>query len=73
MDVNVDDPGVKNSLIERLKGSSRQARYRFHQHFLKYRSLEEAKNNKPPTFPDEDKWKELCDYFSTPEFLVFMK
>ena len=70
MNINVDDPGVRDSLIERLKCSSRQKRYKLHGHYKKFATLEEAKRNKPSFCPNKNNWDVLCDYFETPEFKV---
>ncbi|KAL8508372.1 hypothetical protein ACS0TY_018834 [Phlomoides rotata] len=54
MDVNIDTPGVKRSLVERMEISTRQSRYKLHKHFLKYANAQEAKNNKPSFCPDKE-------------------
>ncbi|CAH9102246.1 unnamed protein product [Cuscuta epithymum] len=68
MDVNVGDPGVKESLIERLKNSSRQKRHKLHNHFKKYQTMELAKSNKPTFCLNQENWESLCDYFASPKF-----
>ncbi|KAL3644290.1 hypothetical protein CASFOL_012222 [Castilleja foliolosa] len=68
MDVNMDKPGVKQCVIDRLKSSSRQQRYRLHQHYKKFANLQEAKRNKPAQVSDQQQWELLCDYFESPEF-----
>ncbi|CAH9123657.1 unnamed protein product [Cuscuta epithymum] len=68
MDVNFADPGVKESLIGRLKSSSRQKRYQLHMHYKQFQTLEEAKEKKPPTFLSQENWELLCDHFASPEF-----
>lgn len=73
MDVNVDAPGVKQCLIDRLKSSSRQKRYKLHMHYKKFATLVEAKNNKPSFCPCKKNWEALCDYFATPKFKVIIQ
>ncbi|KAL3643711.1 hypothetical protein CASFOL_014526 [Castilleja foliolosa] len=68
MDVNMDKPGVKQCVIDRLKSSSRQQRYRLHQHYKKFANLEEAKRKKPASVSDQEQWELLCDHFESPEF-----
>ncbi|KAL3654699.1 hypothetical protein CASFOL_001434 [Castilleja foliolosa] len=68
MDVNMDKPGVKQCVIDRLKSSSRQQRYRLHQHYKKFANLQEAKRNKPAQVSDQQQWELLCDNFESPEF-----
>ncbi|KAL3614451.1 hypothetical protein CASFOL_041537 [Castilleja foliolosa] len=68
MDVNMDKPGVKQCVIDRLKSSSRQQRYRLHQHYKKFANLQEAKRNKPAQVSDQQQWELLCDHFESPEF-----
>ncbi|XVE89193.1 hypothetical protein DITRI_Ditri19aG0130800 [Diplodiscus trichospermus] len=68
MDVNIDDLGVRDCLIDRLKCSSRQKCYKLHMHYKKFATLEEAKNNKPSFCPDKKNWETLCEYFATPKF-----
>ncbi|KAL3618774.1 hypothetical protein CASFOL_037436 [Castilleja foliolosa] len=68
MDVNMDKPGVKQCVIDRLKSSSRQQRYRLHQHYKKFGNLQEAKRNKPAQVSDQQQWELLCDHFESPEF-----
>ncbi|KAL8497035.1 hypothetical protein ACS0TY_020644 [Phlomoides rotata] len=68
MDVNINEPGVKRSLVERIKISTRQIRYKLHKHFLKYANVQEAKNNKPNFCHDKENWEGLCDYFASDEY-----
>ncbi|KAL8483947.1 hypothetical protein ACS0TY_026581 [Phlomoides rotata] len=68
MDVNIDESDMKQSLVERIKISTRQSRYKLHKHFLKYVNVQEAKNNKPSFCPDKDNWEGLCDYFASDEY-----
>ncbi|CAA0819334.1 Unknown protein [Striga hermonthica] len=68
MDVNLDAPGVRHCLVDRMKSSSRQIRYRLHKHYKKYATLQEAKNNKPPFCASKENWDELCDYFASAKF-----
>ncbi|KAL3618485.1 hypothetical protein CASFOL_037567 [Castilleja foliolosa] len=68
MDVNMDKPGVKQCVIDRLKSSSRQQRYRLHQHYKKFANRQEAKRNKPAQVSDQQQWELLCDHFESPEF-----
>lgn len=72
MDVNVDVLGVRDSIIEKLKISSRNQRHRLHNHFKKYATLQEAKNNKPATCNTKEQWEELCDYFASDKFKVII-
>ncbi|KAL3638435.1 hypothetical protein CASFOL_017806 [Castilleja foliolosa] len=68
MDVNMDKPGVRQCVIDRLKNSSRQQRYRLHQHYKRFANVQEAKRNKPNTVSDQEQWELLCDHFDSPEF-----
>ncbi|KAL3644333.1 hypothetical protein CASFOL_012265 [Castilleja foliolosa] len=68
LDVNMDKPGVRQCVIERLKNSSRQQRYRLHVHFKKFGNVREAKRNKPASVNDQQQWEILCDHFNSPEF-----
>ncbi|KAL8499787.1 hypothetical protein ACS0TY_019680 [Phlomoides rotata] len=68
MDVNIDDPGVKQCLINRIKISTRNQRHKLHLHFQKYATVQEAKNNKPSFGPNKEQWEELCDYFASEKF-----
>ncbi|KAL3613587.1 hypothetical protein CASFOL_042621 [Castilleja foliolosa] len=68
IDVNMDKTGVKQCVIDRLKSSSRQQRYRLHQHYKKFTNLQEAKRNKPAQVSDQQQWELLCDHFESPEF-----
>ncbi|KAL3648213.1 hypothetical protein CASFOL_007637 [Castilleja foliolosa] len=68
LDVNMDKPGVRQCVIERLKNSSRQQRYRLHVHYKKFRNVREAKRNKPASVNDQQQWEMLCDHFNSPEF-----
>ncbi|CAH9085049.1 unnamed protein product [Cuscuta europaea] len=68
MDVNFGDPGVKESLIGRLKSSTRQKRYKLHMHYKQFQTLEEAKVNKPPIFLSQENWELLCDHFASAKF-----
>ncbi|KAL6571264.1 hypothetical protein OROHE_002907 [Orobanche hederae] len=68
MDVNIDEPGVKRSLVESIKRNTRQIRYKLHQHFLQYATVEEAKNNKPNSCLDKHNWEELCDHFASDKY-----
>ncbi|CAA0821922.1 Unknown protein [Striga hermonthica] len=70
MDVNLDVPDVRHCLVDRIKSTSRQMRYRMHKHFKKYATLQEAKDNKPPFCASKENWEELCDYFSSAKFKV---
>ncbi|KAL8480454.1 hypothetical protein ACS0TY_027110 [Phlomoides rotata] len=72
MDVNIDESDMKQSLVERIKISTRQSRYKLHKHFLKYVNVQEAKNNKPSFCPDKDNWEGLCDYFASDEYKKMM-
>ncbi|KAL8546397.1 hypothetical protein ACS0TY_006212 [Phlomoides rotata] len=68
MDVNIDDPGVRQCLINRIKISTRNQRHKLHLHFQKYATVQEAKNNKPSFGPNKEQWEELCDYFASDKF-----
>ncbi|WCJ24551.1 hypothetical protein M5689_006502 [Euphorbia peplus] len=68
MDINLDDPGVKDCLVNRLQISIRNKRYKLGQHFKKFATLEEAKRNKPTFCSDQKNWKSLCDYFTSEKF-----
>ncbi|KAL3622962.1 hypothetical protein CASFOL_033262 [Castilleja foliolosa] len=68
LDVNMDKPGVRQCVIERLKNSSRQQRYRLHVHYKKFGNVREAKRNKPASVNDQQQWEILCDHFNSPEF-----
>ncbi|KAL6527975.1 hypothetical protein OROHE_014925 [Orobanche hederae] len=68
MDVNIDEPVVKRSLVESIKRNTRQSRYKLHQHFLQYATVEEAKNNKPDSCLDKHNWDELCDHFASDKY-----
>ncbi|CAA0826848.1 Unknown protein [Striga hermonthica] len=68
MDVNLDASGARHCLVDRMKSSSRQVRYRLHKHYKKYATLQEAKNNKPPFCVSKENWDELCDYFASAKF-----
>ncbi|KAL3651664.1 hypothetical protein CASFOL_004666 [Castilleja foliolosa] len=68
LDVNMDKPGVRQCVIERLKNSSRQQRYRLHVHYKKFGNVREAKPNKPASVNDQQQWEILCDHFNSPEF-----
>ncbi|KAL3619006.1 hypothetical protein CASFOL_037234 [Castilleja foliolosa] len=68
LDVNMDKPGVRQCVIERLKNSSRQQRYRLHVHYKKFGNVREAKRNKPDSVNDQQQWEILCDHFNSPEF-----
>ncbi|KAL6579231.1 hypothetical protein OROMI_009447 [Orobanche minor] len=71
MDVNIDEPGVKRSLVESIKRNTRQSRYKLHQHFLQYATVEEAKNNKPDSCLDKHNWDELCDHFASDKYKIY--
>ncbi|KAL3626701.1 hypothetical protein CASFOL_029444 [Castilleja foliolosa] len=64
----MDKPGVRQCVIERLKNSSRQQRYRLHVHYKKFGNVREAKRNKPASVNDQQQWEILCDHFNSPEF-----
>ncbi|KAL3638347.1 hypothetical protein CASFOL_017718 [Castilleja foliolosa] len=68
LDVNMDNPGVRQCVIERLKNSSRQQRYRLHVHYKKFGNVREAKQNKPTSVNDQQQWEILCDHFNSSEF-----
>ncbi|CAA0840349.1 Unknown protein [Striga hermonthica] len=68
MDVNLDVPGVRHCLVDKIKSTSRQLHYRMHKHFKKYATLQEAKDNKPPFCASKENWEELCDYFASAKF-----
>ncbi|KAL3627005.1 hypothetical protein CASFOL_028368 [Castilleja foliolosa] len=68
LDVNMDQPGVRQCVIDRLKNSSRQQRYRLHMHYKKFGNVREAKRNKPASVNDQQQWEILCDHFNSPEF-----
>ncbi|KAL8473892.1 hypothetical protein ACS0TY_030668 [Phlomoides rotata] len=68
MDVNIDDPGVRQCLINRIKISTRNQRHKLHLHFQKYATVQEAKSNKPSFGPNKEQWEELCDYFASDKF-----
>ncbi|KAL6584995.1 hypothetical protein OROMI_004284 [Orobanche minor] len=68
MDVNIDEPGVKRSLVESIKRNTRQSHYKLHQHFFKYATVEEGKNNKPDSCLDKHNWEELCDHFASDKY-----
>ncbi|KAL3652332.1 hypothetical protein CASFOL_002013 [Castilleja foliolosa] len=68
LDVNMDQPGVRQCVIDRLKNSSRQQRYRLHVHYKKFGNVREAKRNKPASVNDQQQWEILCDHFNSPEF-----
>ncbi|KAL8506438.1 hypothetical protein ACS0TY_017358 [Phlomoides rotata] len=70
MDVNIDDHGVRQCLINRIKISTRNQRHKLHLHFQKYATVQEAKNNKPSFGPNKEQWEELCDYFASDKFKV---
>ncbi|KAL6522294.1 hypothetical protein OROHE_016847 [Orobanche hederae] len=44
MDVNIDEPGVKRSLVESIKRNTQQSRYKLHQHFLQYAIVQKIIN-----------------------------
>ncbi|KAL6585982.1 hypothetical protein OROMI_002626 [Orobanche minor] len=48
--------------------NTRQSRYKLHQHFLQYATVEEAKNNKPDSCLDKHNWEELCDQFASDKY-----
>ncbi|CAA0831279.1 Unknown protein [Striga hermonthica] len=68
MDINLDDPGVKRCVIDRVQASARQKLYGLHKHYKKYSSHEEAKNNKPSFCASQENWEEMCELFATPKF-----
>ncbi|KAL3623000.1 hypothetical protein CASFOL_031816 [Castilleja foliolosa] len=68
MDVNIDKPGVRQCVIERLKSSSRQQRYRLHVHYKRFPNVQEAKKNKPACVTEQEQWEQLSDHFNSPEF-----
>ncbi|KAL3638008.1 hypothetical protein CASFOL_018456 [Castilleja foliolosa] len=68
LDVNMDQPGVRQYVIDRLKNSSRQQRYRLHVHYKKFGNIREAKRNKPASVNDQQQWEILCDHFNSSEF-----
>ncbi|KAL3656137.1 hypothetical protein CASFOL_000533 [Castilleja foliolosa] len=68
LDVNMDKPGMRQCVIDRLKNSSRQQRYRLHVHYKKFGNVREAKRNKPASVNDQQQWETLCDHFNSPEF-----
>ncbi|KAL3643653.1 hypothetical protein CASFOL_014468 [Castilleja foliolosa] len=68
LDVNMDKPRVRQCVIERLKNSSRQQRYRLHVHYKKFGNVREAKRNKPASVNDQQQWEILGDHFNSPEF-----
>ncbi|KAL8556582.1 hypothetical protein ACS0TY_004147 [Phlomoides rotata] len=68
MDVNIDTPGVKRCLVDRIKISTRNKRFKLHKHFLQFATLQEAKNNKPNFCPSNDNWETLCDHFASDKF-----
>ncbi|KAL8501868.1 hypothetical protein ACS0TY_021107 [Phlomoides rotata] len=68
MDVNIDDPGVRQCLINRIKISTRNQRHKLHLHFQKYATVQEAKSNKPSFGPNKEQWEELCNYFASDKF-----
>ncbi|KAL3627972.1 hypothetical protein CASFOL_028074 [Castilleja foliolosa] len=68
LDVNMDKPGMRQCVIDRLKNSSRQQRYRLHVHYKKFGNVREAKRNKPTSVNDQQQWETLCDHFNSPEF-----
>ncbi|KAL3638292.1 hypothetical protein CASFOL_017663 [Castilleja foliolosa] len=68
LDVNMDQPGVRQCVIDRLKNSSRQQRYRLHVHYKKFGNVREAKRNKPASVNDQQQWEILCDHFNSPVF-----
>ncbi|CAA0817471.1 Unknown protein [Striga hermonthica] len=70
MDINLDDPGVKRCVIDKVQASSRQKRYRLHKHYKKYSSHEEAKNNKPSFCASQENWEDMCELFASPKFKV---
>ncbi|KAL3621827.1 hypothetical protein CASFOL_034313 [Castilleja foliolosa] len=72
LDVNMDQPGVRQCVIDRLKNSSRQQRYRLHMHYKKFGNVREAKRNKPASVNDQQQWEILCDHFNSPEFQVLL-
>ncbi|WCJ18203.1 hypothetical protein M5689_006598 [Euphorbia peplus] len=68
MDVNIDEPGVKDCLADRLQASLRQKRHLLHKHYKKFATVEEAKRNKPSYCCDQKNWEELCDHYSSEKF-----
>ncbi|GER43297.1 eukaryotic translation initiation factor 3G1, partial [Striga asiatica] len=66
--VNIDVPGVKQCLIERMKCSSRQKRYKLHMHYKKFASTQDAKANKPAFCPSQETWEQLCDHFANAHY-----
>ncbi|KAL3627056.1 hypothetical protein CASFOL_028419 [Castilleja foliolosa] len=66
LDVNMDKPGVRQCVIDRLKNSSRQQWYRLHVHYKKFENLREVKRNKPASVNDQQQWEILCDHFNSP-------
>ncbi|KAF2302522.1 hypothetical protein GH714_036917 [Hevea brasiliensis] len=68
MDVNMGELGVKESLIDRLKNSSRQECYQLYRHYKKFAPVDEAKANKLVSIKEEQHWKEFCERFAKPEY-----
>lgn len=67
----MDDEYVKSSVEKILQKLSRNQRYRLHQCFKKYSSVQEARRNKPTNFNlSQENWDKLCDMWSDPKFQV---
>ncbi|XP_050219177.1 uncharacterized protein LOC126669688 [Mercurialis annua] len=64
--LNRQDEDVTRRIDDILKRRSKDCRYKWHQHFLKFDSVDDAIINKPRSCRDDDDWKNLCIYWSNP-------
>ena len=67
--IDIGEEDVRKKVEDILKNRSRDQRYHLHKHFQKFKTLEEAKQNKPARLTQEN-WDDLCAYWSSPNVQV---
>ena len=69
----MDDEYLKSSVEKILQKLSRNQRYRLHQCFKKYSSVQEARRNKPTNFNlSQENWDKLCYMWSDPYVILHL-
>ncbi|KAM7481435.1 hypothetical protein LguiB_006018 [Lonicera macranthoides] len=66
-EIRLDDPYVRANVESLLQHRSKDARYRYHQRFLKHPTIEEAKRD-PPEDLTQENWEALCDFYANPQY-----
>lgn len=66
--IDIGEEDLRKKVEDILKNRSRDQRYHLHKHFQKFKTLKEAKQNKPARLTQEN-WDDFCAYLVKPQGL----